>query len=72
VWTTLVLLSEIRRLHPQQFRITNEGFTQMLGSRWARQAFDRGEDPREIWRRWEEENRAWSAVRERYRLYPAR
>jgi uncharacterized protein YbbC (DUF1343 family) len=68
-WTALVLLAEIRRLHPTQFRITNEGFTQMIGSRWARAAFDRGDDPREIRRRWEEELRAWMAVREKYRIY---
>jgi uncharacterized protein YbbC (DUF1343 family) len=69
-FTALVLAHEARRLHPQHFRITNEGFTQMIGSRWARQAFDRGEDPREIVRRWEEENAAWMTVRNRYRLYP--
>ena len=44
--STLVLLSEIKRLHPTEFQITNDGFTQMMGSRWAREAFDRGEDPR--------------------------
>jgi uncharacterized protein YbbC (DUF1343 family) len=69
VWTTLVLLTEIRRQHPREFRITNEGFTQMIGSRWARQAFDRGEDPRSIWQRWEQELAAWRPVQERYRLY---
>ncbi|HEX6070655.1 MAG TPA: DUF1343 domain-containing protein [Longimicrobiaceae bacterium] len=70
VWTTLVLMSAIRAAHPGQFRIENEGFTQMMGSRWARQAFDRGDDPREIWRRWEEELAAWRGVRERYSIYP--
>jgi uncharacterized protein YbbC (DUF1343 family) len=71
-WTALVLLSEIRRLHPQQFRVTNVGFTQMIGSNWARQAFDRGADPREIQRRWQQEAEEWREVRERYRLYPSR
>ncbi len=70
VWMTLVLLSEIRRQHPQEFRVTNDGMTQMLGSQWAREAFDRGEDPRAIWRRWEAELEDWRAVRDRYRLYP--
>jgi uncharacterized protein YbbC (DUF1343 family) len=70
VWLTLVLLAEIRRQHPGEFRITNEGMTQMLGSRWARQALDRGDDPRVTWRRWEAELQEWSAVRDRYRLYP--
>lgn len=69
VWTTLVLLTEIRREHPDEFEITNEGFTQMIGSRWAREAFDRGEDPRMIWQRWQEELAAWERVRERYDLY---
>jgi uncharacterized protein YbbC (DUF1343 family) len=70
VWTTLVLMSAIKAAHPGEFRIENEGFTQMMGSRWAREAFDRGDDPREIWRRWEEELEAWRAVRGRYSLYP--
>jgi uncharacterized protein YbbC (DUF1343 family) len=69
VWTTLVLMHEIRNLHPNQFRITNEGFTQMMGSRWARQAFDRREDPHTIWQRWEQENAEWARIRDRYRLY---
>ena len=69
VWTALVLLSEIQRLHPTQFEITNEGMTQMLGSHWARQALERGDDPREIWRRWEEELEAWRQRVEPYRLY---
>ncbi|MBV9774655.1 MAG: DUF1343 domain-containing protein, partial [Gemmatimonadetes bacterium] len=70
--TALVLLTEIRRLHPTQFKITDDGFTQMIGSRWARQAFDRGDDPRQIARRWEQELAQWETVRNRYRLYPAR
>jgi uncharacterized protein YbbC (DUF1343 family) len=70
VLMTLVLLSEIKRLHPNEFKVTNEGFTQMLGSRWARAAFDRGADPLEIWRRWEGENAEWLKVKERYRMYP--
>jgi uncharacterized protein YbbC (DUF1343 family) len=70
VLVALVMMHEIRNLHPRQFRVTNEGFTQMIGSRWARQAFDRGDDPLEIWRRWEAELAEWQSVRDRYRLYP--
>ncbi|HEX6925633.1 MAG TPA: DUF1343 domain-containing protein [Longimicrobiaceae bacterium] len=70
VWTALVLLSVIRAEHPDEFRITNDGFTQMMGSRWARKAFDAGEDPRTIWNRWQEELAAWEPVRARYLLYP--
>jgi hypothetical protein len=71
VFTTLVLLTEAKRQAPDRFRVMNTGFTQMIGSRWAREAFDRGDDPREIARRWEEENRTWiSTKQDRYRLYP--
>ena len=70
VWLALVLLIEIRRQHPAEFRITNNGMTQMLGSHWARDAVDRGEDPREIWRRWEAELQQWESVRRKYQLYP--
>jgi uncharacterized protein YbbC (DUF1343 family) len=69
VWTTLVLLSEIKRLHPTEFKIENGGFTQMIGSTWARQAFDRGDDPRQIWQRWEQENAAWKRTQAKYDLY---
>ena len=69
VWMTLVLLSEIRRLHPAEFRITNDGMTQMLGSHWARAALDRGADPASIRERWQQELARWQAVRRRYELY---
>jgi uncharacterized protein YbbC (DUF1343 family) len=69
VWLALVLMSEIRRQHPTEFRILNEGMTQMLGSRWARQAVDRGEDPHVIWARWQDELARWAPVRDRYALY---
>ena len=69
VWLTLVLLSEIRKQHPNDFKISNEGFTQMLGSRWAREAFDRGEDPRVIWKRWQTELEDWRKVKRNYALY---
>jgi uncharacterized protein YbbC (DUF1343 family) len=69
VWLSLVLLSEIKRQHPAEFRITNNGMTQMLGSRWAREAVDRGDDPRTIWARWQQELREWTPVRRKYALY---
>jgi uncharacterized protein YbbC (DUF1343 family) len=70
VYTTLVLLSEAKKQNPQRFRVANAGFTQMIGSTWAREAFDRGEDPRVIQRRWDEELAAWMQKREQYRIYP--
>lgn len=69
VWTTLVLLSEIKRLQPAEFKVTDEGFTQMMGSRWARQAFDRGDDPRTIQARWEKELKTWEGVKGKYEMY---
>jgi uncharacterized protein YbbC (DUF1343 family) len=69
-FTSLALLTEIKRMYPSQFRITNVGFTQMLGSKWARAAFDRGEDPRVINQRWQQELAAWMPIREKYRMYP--
>jgi uncharacterized protein YbbC (DUF1343 family) len=69
VYTTLVLLTEAKRQNPSTFRVMNSGFTQMLGSTWAREAFDRGEDPRVIQRRWDDEMRAWMQATAPYRLY---
>jgi uncharacterized protein YbbC (DUF1343 family) len=69
VYTTLVLLTEAKRQNPGRFRIMNTGFTQMIGSTWAREAFDRGEDPRVIQARWRQELQAWEQKRARYRLY---
>jgi len=69
VYTTLVLLSEARRQNPERFRVMNTGFTQMIGSTWAREAFDRGEDPRVIQRRWDEELAAWRQKTAPYRIY---
>jgi uncharacterized protein YbbC (DUF1343 family) len=69
VWLSLILLTEIRRRHPAEFQITNDGMTQMLGSRWAREAVDRGEDPGVIWQRWQTELEQWAHVRDRYSLY---
>jgi uncharacterized protein YbbC (DUF1343 family) len=70
-YTALVLLSEAKKQNPAQFKINNTGFTQMLGSHWARAAFDRGEDPRVIDERWRRELAEWNRTkRERYRIYP--
>jgi uncharacterized protein YbbC (DUF1343 family) len=69
VYTTLVLLSEAKKQNPGRFRIENAGMTQMLGSRWAREAFERGEDPRVIQRRWDADLQAWMRKRDQYRLY---
>jgi uncharacterized protein YbbC (DUF1343 family) len=70
-FTTLVLLSEIKRVHPDSFKVGDPpGMTQMLGSRWAYQAFVAGTDPREIDRRWQQELRAWATTRDKYRIYP--
>jgi len=70
-FVTLALLSEIKRLHPTQFKIEDPpGMTQMLGSRWAMAAFQRGDDPRQIQQRWTRELAAWRQMQDRYRIYP--
>ena len=69
VLTALVFLSEIQRMHPRNLGMGP--MLQMLGSRWAPEAVRRGDDPREIFRRWEEENAGWRRRVAAYRLYPA-
>jgi uncharacterized protein YbbC (DUF1343 family) len=67
---TLALLSEIKRLHPQFRVIDPPGMTQMLGSKWAMAAFNRGDDPRTIQQRWTQELATWRQMQDRYRIYP--
>ena len=69
VLTALVFLSEIQKMHPRNLGMGP--MLQMLGSRWAPEAVRRGDDPRDIFRRWEAENAAWKERVEKYRLYPA-
>ncbi len=69
VLTALVFLSELYKMNPRELGMGS--MLQMLGSRWAPAAVRAGTDPREIYRRWEEENRGWERVRDRYALYPA-
>jgi uncharacterized protein YbbC (DUF1343 family) len=69
-FATLALLTEIKRLHPQ-FRVGDPpGMTQMLGSKWAMAAFQRGDDPRTIQRRWQQELVSWRTMQARYSIYP--
>jgi uncharacterized protein YbbC (DUF1343 family) len=69
VWMSLVLLSEIKRLHPSQLTIERKGMTQMLGTEWAYDAVMRGEAPAVIWKRWENDVVAWNRLRAKYALY---
>jgi uncharacterized protein YbbC (DUF1343 family) len=69
VLTALVFLSEIRKMNPDQLGMGS--MLQMLGSEWAPAAVRRGDDPRDIYRRWEQENAQWKTIRDRYALYPA-
>jgi uncharacterized protein YbbC (DUF1343 family) len=68
VLTALVFLSEIQKMYPDNLGMGS--MMQMLGSRWAPAAVRRGDDPRDIVRRWDEENARWNAVRAKYALYP--
>jgi uncharacterized protein YbbC (DUF1343 family) len=69
VLTALVFLSEIQKMHPRNLGMGP--MLQMLGSAWAPAAVRRGDDPRDIYRRWETENAAWKQTIAKYRLYPA-
>ena len=69
VLTALVFLSEIQQMSPDKLGMGS--MLQMLGSRWAPAAVRRGDDPRDIYRRWEAELVEWGGIRDRYRLYPA-
>jgi uncharacterized protein YbbC (DUF1343 family) len=68
VLTALVFLSEVRKMNPDQLGMGS--MLQMLGSEWAPAAVRRGDDPRDIFRRWEQENAQWKQVRAPYMLYP--
>ncbi|WP_240978594.1 exo-beta-N-acetylmuramidase NamZ domain-containing protein [Longimicrobium terrae] len=68
VLTGLVFLSEIQKMNPSQLGMGP--MLQMLGSRWAPAAVRAGQDPREIYARWERENAEWNTVRAKYALYP--
>jgi uncharacterized protein YbbC (DUF1343 family) len=67
VLTALVFLVEIHKMNPRQLGMGP--MLQMLGSEWAPAAVRRDEDPRVIYRRWQQENSAWQQRVERYRLY---
>lgn len=69
VLTALVFLSEIRKMHGQNLGMGP--MLQMLGSEWAPAAVRAGQDPREIFRRWEQENAGWERKIAQYRLYAA-
>jgi uncharacterized protein YbbC (DUF1343 family) len=69
VLTALVFLSEIQKMH--RGNLGMGPMLQMLGSAWAPAAVRRGDDPRDIYRRWETENAAWKQTIAKYRLYPA-
>lgn len=58
---------EIHKSNPQQLGMGP--MLQMLGSEWAPAAVRRNEDPRAIYRRWEQENAGWARRVEQYRLY---
>lgn len=68
VLTALVFLSEIRKMNPDELGMGS--MLQMLGSTWAPAAVRRGDDPRDIYRRWELENAQWEIKRAKYLLYP--
>ena len=69
VLTALVFLVELEKLYPRSLGMGS--MRQMLGSEWAPAAVRRGDDPRTIFARWEQENADWTRRVARYKLYPA-
>ena len=69
VWMTIALLSEVRRLHPNELKIEQKGMSQMLGSTWAYDALLANEEPKVIWKRWQSDIRKWNKLRAKYALY---
>jgi len=69
VLTALTFLVELRKMYPDQLGMGP--MLQMLGSEWAPAAVRRGDDPRDIYARWEREDAQWERAVARYRLYPA-
>jgi uncharacterized protein YbbC (DUF1343 family) len=67
VLTALVFLVELKRMYPEQLGMGP--MLQMLGSEWAPAAVRRGDDPREIFARWQQEDADWVRSVEPYRLY---
>jgi len=69
VLTALTFLVELEKMYPRQLGMGP--MLQMLGSEWAPAAVRRGDDPRDIYARWEQENAQWERSIAKYRLYPA-
>jgi len=59
----------LEKLYPRSLGMGS--MRQMLGSEWAPAAVRRGDDPRAIFARWEQENADWTRRVARYKLYPA-
>jgi uncharacterized protein YbbC (DUF1343 family) len=67
VLTALVFLVELRKMYPDDLGMGP--MLQMLGSEWAPAAVRRGDDPRTIFARWQQEDAEWERTVRPYRLY---
>ncbi len=65
----LRLLTEVRRLHPEQLEFNDTFFDRLAGNSWIREALSEGRPVEEIVNRWQGELEKFKEVREKYLLY---
>ena len=71
VLTGVLLLSELHRLYPGQFRFRKRAIDRLAGTDELRQVIQRNGDVRRLYRQWEEQLQHFLPLREKYLLYPA-
>lgn len=70
VLTGLTMVSELKRLYPERFKIEAHGFDELTGASWVRQRLERGVAPEAIAAAWQKESERFRHLREAYLLYP--
>ena len=68
--TVLHLLTEIRRLHPQQLVLEETFFDRLVGNSWVREALTQGTPVEDIVDQWQPALQEFQQIREKYLLYP--
>jgi len=70
VLTGILLLSELHRIYPEQFRFRKRAIDRLAGTDELRQVIQRNGDVRRLYRQWEEQLQHFLPLREKYLLYP--
>ena len=66
----LHLLTEVRRLHPEQLEFNQTYFDSLVGNSWVRKALSEGRPVKKIIAQWQAELEEFKQVRKKYLLYP--